>query len=87
MGYPSSGKCSILGLEVAMSRITIPLPEECLAKLDHRAAGPGITVKELARLSLDELLARTDGAFEQAIERVLEKNQGLYERLADLKAC
>ena len=65
-----------------MGTITIMLPDERLSKLEHRALELGITVEELVRLSVDELLAKPDDAFEQALSRVLEKNKDLYERLA-----
>jgi uncharacterized coiled-coil protein SlyX len=65
-----------------MSTITITLPDERLNRLELRAADLGITVEELVKMSLDELLAKTDEAFEQAVNRVLEKNKDLYERLA-----
>ena len=65
-----------------MSTITIALPDERLNRLERRAADLGITVEELVQLSVDELLAKTDEAFEQAVHRVLEKNKDLYERLA-----
>jgi len=70
------------GSEVTMSTITITLPDERLDRLERKAADLGITVEELVKLSVDELLAKTDEAFEQAVNRVLEKNQDLYERLA-----
>jgi hypothetical protein len=53
-----------------------------LGKLEARAADLGITIEELVRPSVDELLAKTDKAFEQAVNRALEKNKDLYERLA-----
>lgn len=65
-----------------MSTITITVPDERLSRLEDRAADLGITVEELVKMSLDELLAKTDEAFEQAVNRVMEKNQDLYERLA-----
>jgi hypothetical protein len=65
-----------------MGTITIMLPDERLRKLEDRAADLGITIEELVRLSVDELLAKSDEAFEQAVSRILEKNRELYERLA-----
>jgi hypothetical protein len=64
-----------------MGTITIILPDERLSRLEDRAADLGITVEELVRLSVDELLAKQDEALEQAIGRVLNKNKDLYERL------
>ena len=65
-----------------MGTITIMLPDERLSKLEDRAADLGISIEELVRLSVDELLAKPDDAFEQAISQVLEKNRDLYVRLA-----
>jgi len=65
-----------------MSAITITLPDERLVKLKKIAANFGVTPEELVRLSVEELLTRPDQAFQQAVERVLEKNKELYERLA-----
>ena len=64
-----------------MSTITITLPDERLNRLEHRAADLGVTVEELVQPSVDELLAKTDEAFEQAVNRVLDMNKDLYERL------
>lgn len=71
----------ILESEVAMSAITITLPDERLVKLKKIAANLGVTPEELVRLSVEELLTRPDQAFQQAIERVLKKNKELYGRL------
>ncbi len=65
-----------------MSVITITLPNERLLKLREIAAHFGVTPEELVRFSVEELLTRPDEAFEQAVVRVLEKNEELYRRLA-----
>jgi hypothetical protein len=65
-----------------MSEITITLPDERWAKLKEKAADLGITPEQLVSLSVEELLARSDQQFRQAVDRVLEKNQELYKRLA-----
>jgi hypothetical protein len=64
-----------------MGTITIMLPDERLSRLEDRAAERGITVEELVRLSVDELLAKPDQVLEQAVSRVMDKNKDLYERL------
>ena len=64
-----------------MSTITITLPDERLSLLEDRAADLGITVEELVRRSVDELLAKPDDVFAQATSQVLDKNKSLYERL------
>lgn len=65
-----------------MSALTITLSDERLLKLEDIAASLGVTPEELVRLSVEELLTRPDQAFQEAADRVLEKNQELYRRLA-----
>ena len=65
-----------------MSAITITLADERLVKLKEIAANFGLTPEELVRLSVEELLTRPDQAFQQAVDRVLMKNEELYRRLA-----
>jgi hypothetical protein len=65
-----------------MSEITITLPDERWIQLKEKAADLGITPEQLVSLSVEELLARSDHQFRQAVERVLDKNQELYKRLA-----
>lgn len=64
-----------------MSTITITLPDDRLARLQEIAKRFNTTPEELVRVSIDELLARPDEAFEEAADRVLEKNAELYRRL------
>jgi predicted transcriptional regulator len=65
-----------------MTSITITLPENRLAKLREIAARLNVTPEDLARVSIEEVLARPDEAFKQAAEYVLQKNSDLYRRLA-----
>jgi len=65
-----------------MSAITINLSEERMRQLREIAARLGISPEELARVSVEELLAKPDEKFEEATRRVLEKNAELYRRLA-----
>jgi hypothetical protein len=65
-----------------MSAITITLPDERLMALKEIATSLGVSPEELVRLSVEELLARPDDAFQQAVDRVLQKNEELYKRLA-----
>jgi predicted transcriptional regulator len=65
-----------------MTSITITLPEDRLAKLREVAARLNVTLEDLARVSIEELLTRPDEAFKQAAEYVLDKNSELYRRLA-----
>jgi len=69
-------------LEVAVSSITVTLPEERLVKLNEMAKQLGLVPEELVRVSIEELLARPEADFEQAVDYVLAKNAELYRRLA-----
>lgn len=65
-----------------MSSITINLSEEHLSKLKEIASRLGVSVEDLARMSIEELLAQPEERFERAADYVLEKNAELYRRLA-----
>lgn len=65
-----------------MSSITINLKDEHLARLQEIAGRLGISLEDLARVSIEELLAQPDANFEAAADRVLSKNEELYRRLA-----
>ena len=65
-----------------MSSITISLPEEKLDRLEVIAGRFGVSVEDLARVSIEEMLAQSDEEFERAADYVLKKNEQLYRRLA-----
>jgi predicted transcriptional regulator len=65
-----------------MSTITITLPDEQLAELKRLATDFQVPPEELARIGIEQLLARPDAAFNRAVEHVLAKNAELYQRLA-----
>jgi hypothetical protein len=65
-----------------VNTITITLPDEQLAELERLAADFQLPPEELARIGIEELLARPDTLFQKAVEHVLEKNAELYRRLA-----
>jgi antitoxin FitA len=65
-----------------MSAITINLPDDRLVKLRGIAERYGVTVEDLARVGVEELLSRPEEAFQQAVDYVLRKNAELYRRLA-----
>jgi hypothetical protein len=65
-----------------MSAITIELSEERMRRLRETAARLGLSPEELARVGVEELLARVDDEFQQAARHVLDKNDDLYRRLA-----
>ena len=65
-----------------MSSITVTVSDDRMAKLKELAGRFSISPEDLVRVSIDELLARPDEAFEKAAEYVLNKNSELYRRLA-----
>ena len=65
-----------------MSAITINISEERMRQLREAAARLGVSPEELARVGVEELLAKPDEKFEEAARQVLEKNAELYRRLA-----
>ena len=65
-----------------MTSITITLSDEHMLRLRETAERFGVSPEDLARVSVEELIARPDEKFEQAAKYVLEKNGELYRRLA-----
>lgn len=65
-----------------MTIITIALSEERAKKLQELSSRLHTTPEELVRVSVEELLARSDEQFQQALDRVLNKNAELYRRLS-----
>ena len=65
-----------------MDAITISLSNDGLVKLQEMAERHGVTPEELARIGIEELLARPEEEFQRAVGLVLKKNTELYRRLA-----
>ena len=65
-----------------MTTITIDIPEERLRLLRERAIDLGITLEELLRVSINDVLMRSDDEVQHAIAYVLQKNADLYRRLS-----
>jgi predicted transcriptional regulator len=65
-----------------MSSITVTVSDDRLAKLKEIAGRFSISPEDLVRVSIAELLARPDEAYEKTAEYVLNKNSELYRRLA-----
>jgi len=79
---PSGSQLFRIDERYNMDAITIPLSNDDLAKLKEMADRHGITPEALARVSIEELLARPDDEFQRVVDFVLEKNVDLYRRLA-----
>ena len=65
-----------------MKELTVSVREEEFERLQGLANDLGVSLEELARVGLEDLLAQPDEALQQATKRVLEKNRELYRRLA-----
>ena len=65
-----------------MSSITINLPDAHLSKLQETASQLGITLEELIRASIEDLLNQPEESFKQAMDYVMKKNTELYRRLS-----
>ena len=65
-----------------MTTLTIELPTEQFEKLEQLAGRFRLAPEELVRFSIEELLARPQQEFEQALTYVLQKNTELYRQLA-----
>ena len=53
-----------------------------LQRLDETARRLNVSVLDLAKAAINDLLAKPDSDFERAAEHVLKKNAELYRRLA-----
>jgi hypothetical protein len=65
-----------------MPAVSIPLRDDQVSELRLRADQAGIPLEEYLARCVGELLDRSAGEFRVAAGRVLEKNAGLYRRLA-----
>ena len=65
-----------------MNSITINLSDERAQQLREIGEHFGVRPEDLVRISVEELLAKPDEAFQKATDYVLKKNKDLYDRLA-----
>ncbi|MFN8413240.1 MAG: hypothetical protein U0Z26_12705 [Anaerolineales bacterium] len=65
-----------------MTTITIELPNERLQKLQEMALKFGVSMEELVRASVEDMLTQPEDQFRNAAQYVLKKNKELYKRLA-----
>jgi len=65
-----------------MNTITINLSDERARQLREIGERFGVRPEDLVRISVEELLAKPDEAFQKATDYVLKKNKDLYDRLA-----
>jgi len=65
-----------------MKSLTITVSDERLEQLREAAARLGISLEDLTRAGVEDLLARPDEALQKAVDYVVQKNADLYRRLA-----
>ena len=63
-------------------KLSIDLNDSQVTLLRETAAKLHVSVEELARAAVSDLLVAEDAEFSEAASRVLEKNRELYERLS-----
>jgi len=82
-GAPSAEEGAIVGKRVEASMaIAIELSHHQAQALSEAAARLQVSESELAAAAVRDLLANQSADFDAAAQRVLEKNQELYRRLA-----
>ena len=63
-------------------KLTIDLSPAQAERLRQEAERLGLAPEDIARAAVADLLATPGNDFKTAAERVLQKNEGLYRRLA-----
>jgi predicted transcriptional regulator len=82
-GAPSAEEGAIVGKRgKASMAIAIELSDHQAQALSEAAARLQVSESELAAAAVRDLLANQSADFDAAAQRVLEKNQELYRRLA-----
>jgi hypothetical protein len=65
-----------------MIRITVEIDDNKAAILKEKARKFGLLPDQFVTASIEDLISQPDPEFESAMNRVLNKNRELYERLA-----
>ena len=65
----------------AKETIRVTLADDRLLRLKEIAAQFEVSLEELVRVSIEELVSRPEEEFERAVNFVLQKNAELYRRL------
>jgi len=62
--------------------LNLELDAQQVRRLQEAARRLNVSVHDLAKAAINDLLAKSDGDFDRAATRVLNKNAELYRRLA-----
>jgi hypothetical protein len=65
-----------------MTDITISLPERQLDQLRKLSERYGLSAEQLVQLGVEDMLVGLDSDLASHVDRILDKNRALYERLA-----
>jgi predicted DNA-binding protein len=69
-------------MESIMATLTISLSDEEMRRLEVLGKHEGLTVEQMVRLGINDLINQPDAVFHTAARRVIEKNTELYRRLS-----
>lgn len=62
--------------------LSLELDDQQMQRLQEAARRLNVSMSDLAKAAINDLLAKPDSDFERAATRVLSKNAELYKRLA-----
>ncbi len=65
-----------------MAQVTITLSSEELKHVEELGRREGLTVEQVIKLGIQDLISQPDEVFRTAAQRILQKNAELYRRLA-----
>lgn len=65
-----------------MATLTISLSDEDMRRLEALGQREGLTVEQMVRLGIHDLIGQPDDAFRAAAQRMMGKNPKLYRRLS-----
>jgi hypothetical protein len=68
--------------DVTMTRIIVEIDDNKAAILEDKARKFGLLPEQFVTASIENLISQPEPDLEAAIQKVLSKNQELYERLA-----
>ncbi len=68
--------------DVIMETITVKLDDSKAALLREKAKKFGLLPDQFVTVSIEDLIARPEPDFEEAMQKVLSRNEELYKRLA-----
>ncbi len=65
-----------------MTSITVQLEDAKAKALHEKAERYGLNSEQLLTASIEDLVGQPDSEFDEAVSRVLSKNEELYKRLS-----